>query len=123
MVTERSGLGPPRVALPTPRYSNDVCLQVGGLNGYLAPRTSHLILAPDGPEHVGAKNLSPLLPQRATQRRASSGGEVQNQPFCMALADEWIKTIQRSRLDECRISQGLQEGNQRIDLLIIEGPR
>ena len=50
-------------------------------------------MAPDGPEHVGAKNLSPLIPQRADQRRANSEGGVQNQPPCVVLDGEWIKAV------------------------------
>ena len=40
-------------------------------------------MAPDGP--------FTRLPQRATQRRASSKGGVQNHPVCMVLGGEWIK--------------------------------
>ena len=40
-------------------------------------------MAPDGPETI--------LPQRATQRRSSSKGGVQNHPFYMVLGGEWIK--------------------------------
>ena len=58
---------------------------------YLSPRTSHLILAPDGPEHVGAKDLSPHSPSGPPNAKPIRTVVCKNQPLRMVLASKWIK--------------------------------
>ena len=48
-------------------------------------------MAPDGPEHVGAKNLSPYSPSGLPNAVLIRTVGCKNQPLCLVLGGEWIK--------------------------------